>query len=137
MRSYEQIVRELVCMPSRVAVIGASPKAERPVSGVMRYLSGRGFRLEPINPAYAGQVIEGVTCRAGLTELTDEVDVVAFFLGAQKQSEMLAQVRALDYRPVVWFQPGAENLQAAKAFIEDGYEVVSGKCLMALHKARC
>ena len=137
MRSYEQIVRELVCLPSRVAVVGASPRAERPVSGVMRYLAGHGFRLEPVNPAYAGQVMEGTACREGLGDMAGEVDIVDFILGAARQEDMLIQVKSLDYRPVVWFQPGAENPEAEKMLVADGYEVVSGKCLMALHKARC
>jgi predicted CoA-binding protein len=137
MRSYEQIVRDLVCKPSRVAVVGASPKPERPVSGVMRYLAEQGFVLQPVNPVYEGQVLEGTACRGRLADMPVPVDIVAFFLAAGRQEEMLDQVRSLDYRPVVWFQPGAENPEAEKKLTAEGYEVVSGKCLMALHKARC
>lgn len=137
MRSYNEIVKELVCTPSRVAVVGASPKPERPVGGVMRYLSGKGFRLVPVNPAYAGKPVEGMICIESVQDVEGEVDIVAFFLGPEKQAGMLGQVRDLGYRPVIWFQPGAENPEAAAEFKAEGYEVVSGKCLMALHRARC
>ncbi len=137
MRSYREIVDELVCAPSHVAVVGASSRLERPVGGVMRYLSGQGFTLEPVNPGYAGQIVEGRVCRAMLGDIPGRVDIVAFFLAPGRQEEMLGQLKALDYRPVVWFQPGAENPEAARDLENLGYEVVSGKCLMALHKKRC
>lgn len=137
MRTYEEIIKELVCTPSRVAVVGASPKPERPVGEVMRYLLTKGFGLFPVNPVYAGQEMEGMPCLEGLGDLEEEVDIVAFFLGASRQADMIAQVRQLGYRPVVWFQPGAENPEAAGEFVAEGYEVVSGKCLMALHRTRC
>ena len=42
----DEILRHFVCTPSRVAVVGASPKADRPVFRVMNYLSGAGAVFE-------------------------------------------------------------------------------------------
>ena len=55
----EEILERFVCTPSRVAVVGASPKEDRPVFRVMSYLAGAGFTLYPVNPGYAGTEILG------------------------------------------------------------------------------
>ena len=67
---FEEIVQSLVCTPSSVAVVGASPNPERPVSGVMAYLAEKGFLLFPVNPAYEKSQIlapqAGGLCAAAL-----------------------------------------------------------------------
>lgn len=137
MMTRDEIMAKYVCTPCRVAVVGASPKAERPVFGVMKYLKGEGFTLLPVNPAYAGTDILGLPCVASLGDLPGAVDVVALFLSAKMQSGIRTEVEGLPGRPVVWFQPGAENKALEAALTEEGWDVVSGECLMALHHRRC
>lgn len=133
----EQVVQEQVCRPSAVAVVGASQSPGRPVSGVMAYLVDRGFRLFPVNPAYAGEKILGMECVGRLTELPREVDIVALFLAAKNQGEVLQDLRKLAYRPAVWMQPGAENPAAEEELESEGFTVVSGACLMMTHRTAC
>ena len=133
----DEIVTKCVCTPCRVAVVGASPKAERPVFGVMEYLKGEGFTLFPVNPAYAGTEIHGAACVSSLGDIASPVDVVALFLSAKLQSAFHEELKTLPDKPVVWFQPGAENEELERSLAEAGYDVVSGECLMALRKGCC
>lgn len=135
--SFDEIRDRYVCSPSTVAIVGASAKKDRPVYGVMRYLQRAGFRLIPVNPAYAGQEILGEPCLADLESLTEAVDVVAFFLDARHQEASLAHLISHEARPVAWFQPGAENDAGEKALGEARFEVVSGSCLMQVHRTAC
>jgi hypothetical protein len=135
--SFDEIRERFVCKPSTVAVVGASSKRERPVYGVMRYLQGQGFRLFPVNPAYAGQEILGELCLEDLNSLPEAVDVVAFFLDARHQEESLSSLASQEGRPVAWFQPGAENGEGERLLREKGFEVVSGLCLMQIHRSAC
>ena len=133
----EDILKQLVCTPSKVAVVGASPKAERPVFRVMNYLSGAGFTLFPVNPAYAGEKILGLPCLSSLSMLPGEVDVVALFLSAKMQGEVGEEIKKLSFKPIVWFQPGAENDELAALLKEEGYTVVESDCMMAAHMDKC
>jgi predicted CoA-binding protein len=133
----EEVIRDFVCRPSRIAVVGASPSRERPVSAVMVYLLDRGFRLFPVNPAYAGQKVLGLDCVGSLKDLPQNVDLVALFVGAKNQQEILGNIREMPVKPVIWMQPGAENAEAETALQTEGFTVVSGACLMATHRTAC
>lgn len=133
----EDIIRQYVCTPSKVAVVGASPKAERPVFRVMNYLAGAGFTLFPVNPAYAGEKILGLSCLSSLAALPEEVDVVALFLSAKMQGEVAGEIRNLSFKPVIWFQPGAENAELASLLKAEGYTVMESDCMMAARMDKC
>lgn len=134
---FEEIVQSLVCNPSSVAVVGASPNPDRPVSAVMAYLAEKGFLLFPVNPAYEKGEISGVPCLGSLLDLQRQVDILALFIAPKNQASALADLGRLGYRPVVWLQPGAENPEAQKDLEKDGFTVVSGACLMKTHRTAC
>lgn len=134
--TFEDIVRKWVCVPSRVALVGASPREDRPVSGIQAYLQSRGFAVYPVNPAYRGASLGGVPCLGGLEDLPGPVDLVVLFLSPEKQAEALHQVRRLSPTPVVWFQPGAEKPLGAENLRREGVEVVED-CILATHKRLC
>ncbi|MGI6783773.1 MAG: CoA-binding protein [Aminivibrio sp.] len=133
----EEILKKLVCKPCRVAVVGASPKADRPVFRVMNYLAGTGFALFPVNPAYAGTEVAGRVCAPDLESLAEPVDVVALFLAADRQGAVAQALEKITPKPVVWFQPGAENPSLASELAGKGYDVVPSACLMADHMNLC
>ena len=50
----DEYVRDILTSVKTVAVVGASPRPQRPSHGVMRYLQGQGYRAIPVNPFAAG-----------------------------------------------------------------------------------
>ena len=62
-----------------IAVVGASPRRERPSHGVMAYLQRRGYRTIPVNPNAVGGIINGERCYASLAEVSDPIDMVDVF----------------------------------------------------------
>ncbi len=64
-----------------IAVVGLSPKSDRPSWGVARYLQGLGYRIIPVNPGHAGEQILGETVYPDLASIPAAagVDMVDIF----------------------------------------------------------
>src|SRR5690606_20773153 len=64
-----------------IAVVGCSPKPERPGHYVAKYLQDLGYRVIPVNP---GQTeILGEKCYASLRDIPEPVDMVDCFRRAE------------------------------------------------------
>lgn len=135
MRTIEQILRSA----RTVAVVGLSPKPERASFEVAAYLQSQGYRIVPVNPAYAGQDILGEKTYATLQEAADtlagngtRIDVVDCF----RKSEDIPPVAkdAIDVRAgALWMQLGIENQVAADLARAAGLDVVMNHCMLVEH----
>ena len=52
-------IRNILQSVKTIALLGASPKPERPSNGVMEFLLSKGYRLIPVNPGQVGKEIHG------------------------------------------------------------------------------
>src|SRR5882757_9868412 len=95
-----------------LAVVGASPRPQRPSHGVMRYLQGQGYRAIPVNPFVAGGMIHGERCYASLAEIPEKVDMVDVFRRAEAAGEAVDAAIATGAR-IVWMQLGVRDAAAA------------------------
>jgi predicted CoA-binding protein len=62
-------LRDILTSVRTIAVVGASPRHERPSHRVMAYLQRRGYRTIPVNPNAAGGTINGETVYAKLADV--------------------------------------------------------------------
>ena len=60
-----------------IAVVGMSPKPERPSHYVAMYLKENGYTIYPVNPGH--REISGLRCYPNLLEIPGDVDVVNVF----------------------------------------------------------
>jgi len=112
-----------------IAVLGASPKPERPSFGVMKFLMGRGYRVIPVNPGQAGKEIAGAMTYASLADLPQPVDMVDVFRASHAIPGVTAQILAMDPLPkVVWMQLAIRNDACAAQLEEQGIKVVMDRC---------
>jgi predicted CoA-binding protein len=136
MRTIEQILRSA----RTVAVVGASDKPERASNEVASYLQSQGYRIIPINPAYAGKRILGEKAYGSLQEAADElaangirIDVVDCF----RKPEDIPPIAkdAIDVRAgALWMQLGIENQVAADLARAAGLDVVMNHCMLIEHR---
>ena len=136
MRTIEQILRAA----RTVAVVGLSNKPERASLEVASYLQAQGYRIIPINPAYAGQEILGEAVYGTLQEAADalassgtRIDVVDCF----RKSEEIPPIAkdAIDVRAgCLWMQLGIENQVAADLARAAGLDVVMNHCMLIEHR---
>ena len=121
-------VRTVLSATRRVALVGASNRAERPSFGVMAWLLARGYDVTPVNPGLAGQAIQGCHVVATLDEAAP-LDMVDVFRNSDAASAVVDEVLALPWRPkVIWMQLGVVNPPAAERAKAAGLTVVMDRC---------
>lgn len=122
-------IRSILQSVKTIALLGASPKPERPSNGVMRFLLAKGYHVIPVNPGQAGKTIHGETVVARLADITGPIDMVDVFREPQALASIVEEILAMENRPsVLWTQLGvvddAEGERAARA----GLKVVMDRC---------
>lgn len=98
-----------------IALVGHSPKPQRPSYQIAQFLRRVGYQVYPIHPAV--KEIDGQPCYASLAELPAPVDLVNVF----RRAEFLPGIvqEAIEIKaPTVWAQldvihPEAETLATA------------------------
>lgn len=124
-------LRQLMAAAHRIAVVGVSPRPERPSNMVARYLAQQGYEVIPVNPGLESW--EGLACYPAVEAAPGPVDVVDVFRAPEAvpghvEDAIRAGARA------VWLQPGARNDLAAARAREAGLDVVVDRCLMQEHR---
>ena len=118
-----------------VAVLGAKTAAYEPAYYVPAYLAARGYRILPVNPTFAGQVVFGETVVGALADLEGPVDVIDVFRRPEYLPGHAREILALPWRPrAVWFQLGIRHDGAAAELARVGIDVVQNRCMMPEHR---
>lgn len=120
-------LRDILESVRTVAVVGASPKSDRPSHGVMRFLQRSGYRVIPINPTAANETINGEVCRATLAEIGEKIDMVDIFRRSEHAGAVVDEAIAIGAK-VVWMQLGVRDDAAAARAEKAGLKVVMNRC---------
>jgi predicted CoA-binding protein len=120
-------LRDILTTVRTIAVVGASPRRERPSHGVMAYLQRHGYRTIPVNPNAAGTTINGETCYAVLSDVPEAIDMVDVFRRSDAAGAVVDEAIAVDAK-VVWMQLGVRDDEAAARAEAAGLDVVMNRC---------
>ena len=112
-----------------IAIVGLSNKEERTSYQIARFLQERGYRIIPVNPLLAGEIILGEKVYASLQEIQEPIDIVDIF----RRSEFLPEVAA-DFlqtqAKVFWAQLGIANEESAnKLQSANRKDIVMDRCI--------
>ena len=110
-----------------IAVVGASPRRERPSHRVMAYLQRRGYRTIPVNPNAVGDTINGERVYASLAEVPEPIDMVDVFRRPEAASGVVDEAIAAAAK-VVWMQLRVRDDAAAARGEMAGLKVVMNRC---------
>jgi len=122
-----QAIRDLLQQAHHVAVIGLSPRPERPSHRVARALQGFGYHVIPVRPA-TDEVL-GEPAYASLDQVPDPVDVADVFRAPEHVPAIVDQCidRGVG---VLWLQEGVVNTEAAQRAQRHGMTVVMDRCML-------
>ncbi len=122
-------IREILTGVKTIAVVGWSPKPDRPSHRVAAFLHQQGYHVIPVNPGVAGQNALGETVRASLSDIGGAVDMVDIFRRSEEVLPVVEEaLAALPGLKAVWMQLGVENAEAAALAEAQGIRVVQNRC---------
>ena len=114
-----------------VAVVGMSPKPERPSHYVGMYLKEQGYVIITVNPGH--NEVAGMTCYPSLLDIPVKVDVVDVFRRPEHAvpiSEAAVEIGS----KALWLQDGVINDEAARLAEDASLLVVMNDCMLRRHK---
>jgi predicted CoA-binding protein len=123
----DNYLRDILEGVRAIAVVGASPRPERPSHRVMAYLQRRGYRTIPVNPNAAGLTINGEQVYTSLAEVPEPVDMVDVFRRSEAAGAAVDDAIAVGAK-VVWMQLGVRDDVAAARAEAAGLKVVMNRC---------
>jgi predicted CoA-binding protein len=112
-----------------VAVIGASPKADRYAYRAIKMLKEYGHKPVPINPAFSE--VLGEICYPKISDVTGPIDTVTLYLRAARSNALIDEILRTKPRRII-MNPGAENETLAEKARVEGIEVIEGCTLVML-----
>lgn len=125
----DSYIRGILNTVKTIAMVGISPKDNRPSYFAFKYLLERGYRMIPVNPGQAGKDILGQKVYATLSDIPEPVDMVDIFRASQHAGAVVDEALTLKSRPqVIWMQLGVRNDEAAARAEAAGVKVVMNRC---------
>ncbi|MDH7791798.1 CoA-binding protein [Ochrobactrum sp. AN78] len=122
-------IREILQSVKTIALLGASPKPERPSNGVMKFLLDRGYHVIPVNPGQVGKSIHGQQVVANLADIDELIDMVDVFRASYSLPGIVDEILAMKQRPaVLWTQLDVVHEEATKKAADAGLKVIMDRC---------
>ncbi len=114
-----------------IAVVGMSPKSDRPSNYVSLYMRDNGFKIIPVNPKEKN--INNERCFSNLHEIHFPIDIVNVF----RKSEYVLPI-VLDAIKIkakaVWLQDGVVSEEASQIAQKAGILFVMNDCILREHQ---
>ena len=129
MNSIEEIKK--IFQMKTIAVVGMSPKPERPSHYVAMYMKEQGYNIIPINPGH--NEIAGMKSFPSLLDIPQTIDVVDVF----RRSEYvlpIAESAVTVCAKALWLQDGAINENGSALAQKAGLLVVVSDCMLRRHR---
>ncbi len=111
-----------------VAVIGISPKQERPSYWTTEKVVKKGkHKIYLVNPRYAGEKILGIEVLGSLRDIPEPIDIVNVYRNPAHAEPIVQEAIEVGAK-AVWFQPGAENYEVIEKY-KDKINFVYEACI--------
>ena len=125
----DSYIRGILNTVKTIAMVGISPKDNRPSYFAFKYLLERGYRMIPVNPGLTGGDILGQKVYPKLADIPEPIDMVDVFRAPAYAPGLVEEALALEPRPqVIWMQLGVRNDAAAALAEQNGLKVVMNRC---------
>ena len=114
-----------------IAIVGISPKEDRPSYDVAKYLKENGYNIIPVRPAT--KEILGKKCYKSLEEVSEPIDVVDVFRRSEYCVEIARHAVKIGAK-ALWLQEGVYSEEAKRIAENAGLVVIMDRCLKKAHR---
>ena len=130
MTDKKSIIKKILNMKT-IAVVGMSPRLERPSNYVSEYMIQQGYSIIPVNPRHSK--INSKKSFKSILDIPDLIDIVNVFRQSQYVLPIVKNAISINVK-VLWLQDGVQNEEAEQLARESNLIVVSNDCLMRWHQ---
>ncbi len=125
----DNYIRGILKTVKTIAMVGFSPKENRPSYFAFKYLLERGYRVIPVNPGQAGKDVLGQKIYGKLSDIPEPIDMVDVFRTSEHALPIVQEALTLSPKPmVIWMQLTVRNDEAAALAEANGVKVVMNRC---------
>ena len=130
-------IKNILTNSKTIAMIGVNslkkkedPKMikRKPSTIVMKYMQDFGYKVIPVNPFAAGEIIHGETVVADLKDISIPIDIVDVFRPSKEIPAIAEQAVNIETK-VLWLQYGIQNEEAEKIANTANIHYVANKCI--------
>jgi uncharacterized protein len=115
-----------------IALVGASPRPDRPSHSVMRYLLAQGYDVIPVRPRDCDEVL-GVPCVRSLSEIDRRIDLVDVFRRADHTPAHAREAVEVG-AGALWLQLGIVSDESRRIAEEAALDYVEDLCTAIVHR---
>lgn len=127
----EEIVKEILKNMKTIAIVGLSPKPDRPSFDVAQYLQSKGYKIVPVRPGVSEILSE--KCYATLEDIPFSIDVVDVFRNAKDCPAVVSS--ALKIKPkAIWLQEDIISPQSQEMVKGTDILFIMDYCLKKAHQ---
>src|SRR5262245_2183543 len=123
---------EILAGARTIALVGASPRPERPSNSVMGYLLRQGYHVIPVRPVGPAEIL-GRRRVAALADIDEPIDLVDVFRRSEFCPDVARQAVEVGAR-ALWLQLGVVSAEARAIAEAGGLDYVEDECTAIVHR---
>ncbi|MBP6467328.1 MAG: CoA-binding protein [Fusobacteriaceae bacterium] len=122
----EIILKNIYKNIKNIAVIGISPKEDRPSNKVSLELQKRAYKIIPINPNY--EEVLGEKAYKDIADTNEKIDIAVLFVNSNRALEEVKKTidKKVSY---IWLQEGVISEEAKRLAEEVGIPFMMDRCI--------
>jgi predicted CoA-binding protein len=128
---HDSLLKQILRNNRVIAVVGLSPKEDRPSHRIAVYLLEQGYEVISVNPMHTEILAQ--PSYPSLLEIPGEIDLVVVFRRSEFVPDIVKQSIEKKAR-VLWLQDGVIHQEAAERALSAGLQVVMDRCILRDHK---
>ena len=130
MNKNKHIINKILEMKS-IAVVGISPKPERPSHFVSLYMAQNGYDITPVNPGH--KTILEKDCFCSLNDMKHKVDIVNIFRRSEFVLPIIKESISIGAK-AIWLQDGVISEEGKKIAEDNRILFIMNDCMLRRHK---